>query len=259
MYSGIKSGIADIGHSGFIYNRGVFTAMESFSLPHGFESGTEATRVVNEFSQNFKLKEFAAAKILYLHALGPAMLHSKAKVTKLSDLRGMRVRSSGSITDMVKLLGGIPVSMTQSKVYESLAKGVADATLSPIEVLKRYKQAEVIEYTLQDKSIAYSNTFYVMMNLEKWNSLPKDVQQTIDQVSREWAIKHGQAWDSSDDEGRKYTLAQNNKILKLSKAESAKWSKALHPVIAKYVNKANKKGLPGQAYVDFIKFSVERE
>ena len=259
IYYGVINGITDIGQSVFGYNRGVFPAMEAFSLPHGFKSAPEATRVLNEFHRYFKPKETSRVKVLYLHAHGPAMLHSKKKIEKLEDMHGVKVRSYGFNAAMVEALGGIPVSMSQAEVYEALSKGVVDATFSPIETLKGWKQAEVIDYSIEIEGVAYSTAMYIIMNRHIWESLPQDIKNTIEEINREWIIKTGEAWDSSDEEGREYTIAQDNKIIGLDKEESNRWAKAVSPVVANYVANANKLGLPGQDYVDFIRNSLKSE
>ncbi|MBN1832603.1 MAG: TRAP transporter substrate-binding protein [Deltaproteobacteria bacterium] len=259
IYNGILNGITDIGQSVFGYNRGVFPAMEAFSLPHGFKSAPEATRVLNEFHKHFKLKETSRIKILYLHAHGPAMLHSKKKIEKLEEMRGVKVRSYGFNAAMVKALGGIPVSMPMSEVYEALSKGVVDATFSPIEALKGWKQAEVVDYSIEIEGVAYSTAMYAAINRHKWNSLPQDIKETIEEINQEWRVKTGEAWESSDEEGREYTLAQCNEIIELGKEESDRWAEAVSTVITDYVDNTKEKGLPGQDYVDFIRASLKKD
>ncbi|RLB06839.1 MAG: C4-dicarboxylate ABC transporter substrate-binding protein, partial [Deltaproteobacteria bacterium] len=159
---------------------------------------------------------------------------------------------------VAKALGAVPVAMGQGGTYEALQKGVVEATFSPIEVLKGWKQAEVIKYTIECYSIGYTSAFYVLMNKKKWDSLPKDVQKVFDEVSAEWIAKHGEAWDSSDREGRKFTLSLGNKIIPLSKKESARWAKAVQPVIDGYIKKVESKGLPGKKYVKAIKKLIKK-
>ncbi len=256
VYYGVINGITDIGNSIFGYNRGVFPAMEAFSLPHGFTSASGATQVLNEFYKHFQPEETARVKILYLHGHGPAMLHSRKKVERLEDMRGLKVRSYGFNAAMVAALGGIPVSMTQAEVYEALSKGVVDATFCPIEALKGWKQAEVIDYSIEIPGMAYSTAIYVMMNKDVWKSLPPDIQKTIEEINQEWIIKTGDAWNISDEEGKEFTLSQNNQVIKLDKKESERWVKAVTSVISDYVTETEKKGLPGQDYVDFIQNSL---
>jgi len=214
--------------------------------------------VNNEFYKKFRPKELDEVKVLYLHAHGPGLLHSKKAVYKLEDLKGLKIRSTGFSAKVAKALGAVPVAMPQGATYEALQKGVVDATFSPMEVLKGWKQAEVIKYTIECFSIGYTTGMYVIMNKKKWNSLPKDVQKVFEEVSEEWIAKHGEAWDASDEEGRKFTLSLGNKIIPLSASESARWARAVRPVIDEYVAGAEKKGLPGKEYVEAIRNLIKK-
>lgn len=258
IYDGMLKGITDIGFSVLGYSRGVFPAMEAIDLPMGYPNGKVATAVINDFVKKFKPKELSKVKVLYNHAHGPGILHSKKPVRNMEDLKGLKIRSYGFNAKLAEALGGVPVAMGQGGVYEALQKGVVDATLSPIEVLKGWKQGEVIRYTTECYSVGYTAGFFVFMNLNKWNSLPPDVQKVMDEVSAEWSAKHGEAWDSSDKEGREFTLSLGNKIIPLSQEESARWAKAAAPVFDAYIKDKTSNGLPAKDYVDFIRESVKK-
>ena len=257
VYGGVLKDIADIGMSVFAYSRGVFPSMEAIDLPMGYPDGKAATLIINNFYNKFKSKDLSKVKVMYLHAHGPGLLHSKKAVNKMEDLKGLKIRSTGFCAKVVEALGGVPVAMGQGGTYESLQKGVVDATFSPIEVLKGWKQAEVIKYTTECYSVGYTAGFYVLMNLAKWNSLPEDIRTVIEKVNKEWIAKHGKAWDDSDKAGREFTLSKGNKIIPLSKEESARWAKAAQPVIDGYVNKKKEMGLPSKDYVDFIRTAIK--
>ncbi|MBL7205954.1 MAG: TRAP transporter substrate-binding protein [Desulfobacteraceae bacterium] len=258
IYDGICKGIADIGMSVFAYSRGVFPSMEAMDLPLGYPNGKAATEIINEFYNKFKPKELSKVKVMYLHAHGPGLLHSKKAVNNLEEMKGLKVRSTGFCAKVVEALGGVPVAMGQGETYESLQKGVVDATFSPMEVLKGWKQGEVIKATTECYSVGYTAGFYVVMNLAKWNSLPKDVQKVIVEVSKEWIPKHGEAWDESDKAGREFTLSLGNKIIPLSEEESARWAKAAAPVVDSFIKDQTAKGLPAKDYVDFIEAGVKK-
>lgn len=258
IYDGVQKGIADIGMSVFGYSRGVFPAMEVIDLPNAYPDGKTATQVINDFYQKFKPVELSKVKVLYLHAHGPGILHSKKEVDKLEDLKGLKIRSYGFNADMVTALGAVPVALPISGVYEALQKGVADATFVGSEALKGWKQAEVIKFTVGCYGIGYSAGQYVVMNLDKWKSLPKDVQTVFEQVSMEWIPKHGAAWDKSDKEGLEYSLSLGNKFIKLSAEENARWADAVRPVTNGYIEAMNKKGLPGKEYVTFVRDQVKK-
>lgn len=258
IYDGVLKGISDIGMSVFGYSRGVFPSMEAMDLPMGYPNGKAATAIINDFYNKFKPKELNKIRVMYLHAHGPGLLHSKKAVNKLEDMKGLKIRSYGFNAKVAKALGGVPVAMGQGGVYEALQKGVVDATLSPIEVLKGWKQGEVIKYTIECYSVGYTAGFYVAMNLNKWNALPKDVQKVIIDVNNEWITKHGIAWDDADKAGREFTLSLGNKIIPLSKAESARWASAAAPVVDGYIKAKAAKGLPAKDYVETIKALVKK-
>jgi TRAP-type C4-dicarboxylate transport system substrate-binding protein len=89
------------------------------------------------------------------------------------------------------------------------------------------------------------------MNKDKWNSLPADVQKIIEQINREWAVKHGEAWDTSDAKGIVFFLNQGSEIIGLDAKEGERWKKAVAPIIEDYKANMNKKGFKGTEIVDF--------
>jgi TRAP-type C4-dicarboxylate transport system substrate-binding protein len=109
----------------------------------------------------------------------------------------------------------------------------------------------VITSTTEDYGAGYTIMFFVAMNKKKWEALPKEVQQTIEQVNKEWIQKTAELWDKIDKEGREYTLSRGNKIIPLSKEEDARWAKAVEPVLAEYVKNMKEKGLPGEEALKF--------
>lgn len=251
-YDGVVKGISDIGMSVVSYVKGRFPLSEVVDLPLGYKSGTQVTNLCNAFFEKFKPKEFDDVKIMYMHGHGPGILHTvKKPVEKLEDLKGMKIRGTGTSIKVAAALGASPVAMPQTETYDALQKGVVDGLLSPIETLKGWKFAEVIKCTTQNFGSAYSIMFFVAMNKKKWESLPKDVQETIEKINKEWIVKTGKNWDEIDKEGAKTTLEKGNKIIPLSKEEDARWAKAVKPVFDEYVKNAKAKGLPGEEALNF--------
>jgi len=258
MYDGILKGVADIGMSLFAYTAGRFPTMEALDLPLGYQSGRVATFVANDFYEEFMPEEMNEVKVLYLHAHGPGLLHSKKMIETMEAFEGLKVRCTGFSKKTVEALGGVPVAMPQGAAYEALQKGVVEATLAPMEVLKGWNQAEVINYTTDCKSIGYTTAMYVIMNLDKWNSLPKDVQKAFEKVSKEWIRKHAEGWDKADQDARQYTIEQDNQIIPLRVEENERWAKAVRPVIDEYAQSLEDKGLPGKEYVEYIKKRISK-
>lgn len=253
-YDGVVKGISDIGMSVLSYTKGRFPLCEVIDMPLGYTGGLQATRTANAFYQKFKPKELDDVEVMYLHAHGPGFFNTKTPVSKMEQLEGMKIRCSGTSAKVVKALGATPVAMPQNEAYEALSKGVVEGVVSPIEALQGWKFAEVIKSTTRDYGAAYSLGFFVVMNKKKWQSLPKEVQDTIQKVNQEWIQKTGQLWDKIDKDGTAYTLSKGNQIIDLTKEENERWAKTVQPVLDDFVKETKAKGLPGD---EALKFCLE--
>ena len=250
-YDGVEKGISDIGMSVLGYTRGKFPLSEVIDLPLGYTSGRIATDLVNAYYRKFTPKEFSAVKIMYLHAHGPGFLHTKKPVATLADLKGLKIRCTGLAAKIVSALGGTPVAMPMGETYDALSRGVVDGSMAPQESLEGWKWGEVVTSSTECYGAAYSTAFFVAMNKAKWDTLPADVQQTIEKVNEEWIPKTGAAWDEMDKGGKNFALARGNKIISLSPEENEKWSKAVQPILDGYVKSVTEKGLPGAEALGF--------
>lgn len=250
-YDGVVKGIADIGQSCFAYTRGKFPLMEVTDLPLGYKSGVQATNLVNAFYTKFQPKELDEVKVLYLHAHGPGILHSKTPITTLEEMAGKKIRATGLAAKIVTSLGGAPVGTAMPETYDALRTGVAEGALAPIESLQGWKWGEVITSTTTNYGSAYTTGMFIIMNKGKWNALPPDVQKVFEEVSREWIPKQGQLWDEIDKEGMEFTKARGNKIIALSPEEDAKWTARVKPLLDEYVVGSKEKGLPGDEALKF--------
>ncbi len=252
IYEGVLQGASDMGESVVAYTRGRFPATEAVCLPVGFPDAKTATRVANDFYEKFMPKEFSGVKVLLLHAHGPGILHSKKPIRTLEDIKGVKIRTDAFSSKTAQALGAVPVAMSMAQAYEALQRGVAEAIFAPMEAMQTWKLADVVQYTTDTQCIGYTDVFYNVVNLDKWNALPKDIQKVFEEVSREYVPKFAALWDNTDEKARQYCAKVGHKIIPLSKAEQARWVGAVQPVMADYVKDADAKGLPGKDYLQFI-------
>jgi TRAP-type C4-dicarboxylate transport system substrate-binding protein len=129
-----------------------------------------------------------------------------------------------------------------------------DGSMAPMESMEGWKWGEVVKFTTLSYGSAYSTAFFVVMNKEKWNALPAEVQKTIEKVDAEWIEKTGKLWDEADQSGREFSLKLGNKIIPLSPKENQRWAAAVRPVLDNYVKRMKEKGLPGE---EALKFCLE--
>ena len=256
-YDGVVTGIADIGMTVLAYSRGRFPVASAIDLPMGYSTGVQATAVANAVLNKFEPKEFDDTKMMFVHAHGPGLLHTRDKaVSNLDEIKGLKIRSTGTSGLVAAALGASPVGKSMGECYQMLQKGVVDGSFHPVESNKGWKLGEVVNSMTQNFSTAYTTTFAVFMNKDKWAALTPDQQKIITQINGEWATKHGVAWDEADKLGMEFFLSKGGKVIPLSDAESKRWAEAVIPVIDDYIKTATENGIDGKAVVEFIKTNM---
>jgi TRAP-type transport system periplasmic protein len=255
IYDSTVKGICDIGHSIQAYTTGRFPLTEVIDLPLGYTSGIQATRLINAFYKKFKPKEYDDTHILYMHAHGPGYFHTKKIISSLDEVKGMRIKSSGLSAKIVSAIGAVPVTMPIPETYDALQRGLADGVLLNNDILKSLKFGDFCKCTVLNSGIAYTVSFFVTMNKEKWNSLPPDIQRIFEQVSEEYAEKMGRAWDDADREAEEWVRQKGeHKFVKASKEDVAKAREKVKPLLNDYVQNMKAKNLPGE---EALKFSLD--
>ncbi len=250
VFDSVKKGIADLGDTFASYTKGRFPLIETIDLPYGYKSAAMGTKLTNAFYNKFKPKEYDDVKIMFFYTAGPQMLCTKKPVTKLEELKGLKIRSTGSSAKIVEHLGGAPVGMPMGEAYDAIARGVVNGVVAPTEVMKGWKLGEVLSYCTQ-YGASHVNAAYIFMNKNKWNSIPAGDQKIIEQINAEWIEKTAKNWDDADKEGADMLAQKGGKVLQLSKEEEARWKAKLQPMFDEYIKELKAKGLPGEEAVKF--------
>lgn len=250
-YDGVVKGISTVCSSALSYTRGRFPLMEVSDLPLGYKNAAAAAKLSNAVYKKFQPKELSDVKVMFFHATGPTILHTKKPVKKLEDLEGMKIRTTGLGAKIITALGATPVAMPMGDTYDALSKGVVEGSTAPIASLEGFKWGEVVKYTTENFGTAFTTVFFVVMNKKVWNSLPPNVQKIIEQINEEWIDKIGKVWDKYDLSGRNFALKLGNTIIPLSKEEEEKWVKKVRSTLDDYVKVMKAKNLPGDEALNF--------
>jgi len=181
-----KNGVADLGWCFHGYWPGLTPLADVISLPAlGFRTAEEGSQILWRLYEKFPSiqRQFADNKVLLLYTSHPYMLITTKKwVKKLEDMKGMKIRMTGGPpTEMLKALGGVPMLIPMPENYISLQKGVIDGMGAPWEAIHGFRLYEVVKYYTEVPFPAVY--FSISMNRNKWNSLPRDIQDAIMSVS----------------------------------------------------------------------------
>ena len=254
VYDGVVEGISDIGMSVLAYTMGRFPATQLVDLPHAYPNGWVATKMVNDFYEEFTPAEFDDVHALYFHAHGPGVVFTTKKpVRTMEDLKGLVIRSTGVGAKVMEALGAEGYGASQGEAYELMSKGTIDGSFTPREVLKGWKQAEVVKYVTGCYDVGNTANMFVVMNKDKWDSLPGNTKQIFSEVSEEWIEKHGKVWTYYDKVGIDYFLTfEGRELIELSDGEMARWVDAVKPLIDEYIAEKTAMGLPAADYEEYL-------
>ncbi len=249
IFDGVISGTADIGNFAMSYQPGRFPVSEAIDLPVGFNNARAASMALFDLIQKYQPKEFAKVKLITVFTCPPADIMTKMPVKSVRELKGMELRTSGTGTDVLRKIGAIPIGMPQSEAPEAIQKGIVKGNVSSMEILKDFNFASYLPYATEANLFVVS--FAVVMNKEKFNSLPEDVKKAIDSLSREQAEWTGAYVDNHVKEALEWSKKKyNHQVIPLSAADRNEITRLTKPIIDDYVKRITSQGLPGK---DIIK------
>src|SRR3972149_8513927 len=185
-WNALKSGVADMAWNFHGYWPDLTPLADVITLPSmPFTSAEKGSEVLWKLYEKFPAiqKEFQDVKVLMLWTSNPYfLLTTKKQVKTLEDLKGMKIRvTGGPPTDQMRALGAVPTAIPMPDNYLSLDKGVIDGMGAPWEAMHGFRLYEGLKYyTRVPLSAVY---FSMAINKQKWESLPKDIQQAITSVS----------------------------------------------------------------------------
>lgn len=256
-YEAAVGGIVDISLASQSWSPGRFPLTEVLELPLGYNSALQGTKLANVFYKKFRPKEFDDVKVFYFWAPGPGYVMTVKPIDSIKGLKGLKLRAGGNQAKVARAIGAIPVSVPMGDIYEGLQRGVIDGLFFYAESLKGWKYADFIRGMQDNPGMKFTGGGVIVMNKQKWNSLPTDIQKIMEQVSEEWIDKIGKVFDETGNEGIEYGLSKGMKIFKASPEEVNITINKMKPALDEYVKNMKEKGLPGEEALkfcqDFIK------
>lgn len=182
----VESGGVDLGWVFTSFYAGQFPLTDVVTLPMiGFGDPVVGTNVLWDLYEKYPemANEWAGFKLLNLYGNPGNIFCSKDKpVDSADDIKGLIMRAPGGpLTTFVTKLGGSPISMSPPDMYEAMQKNNITAFI--------FETAGVTNFKLQDVTDYYTElplchgVFSLIMNQEKWDSLPKEYQDAIASVT----------------------------------------------------------------------------
>lgn len=236
----VEMGLTAVGHWGG-YNP-VFQFTDYFLIIEDNDHWFRARDAVHPILE--ALYEEQNVKLLHYSAYGGNAIGSKVFIEKLGDMKGLKIRAPvpGALASL-EGWGATPAKVAAAEVYDALAKGAIDAAVTSWASFYTRKFYEVVDHFVGP---IWWTVWVTFMNLDTWNSLPKDIQATIMEVSAEVEAQSLELAKSFDE----MALAELRKVgtVKILTAqEKAVWAEPLKPIYDAWLEQSAAAGYGDQA------------
>lgn len=263
LYRQVRDGAADIVWTVTGYTPGVFPRSEVFELPTVHTSSARATTLAIQDSFDAIAADFKDVKPLLVHVHAGQALHLvDGCVSGLTGLNGKKLRTpSRTGAWMIEAWGAEPVGMPVPALPQALSKGVVDGALLPFEIMPPFKVHELTKCSMTARADGRFGTavFLFAMNKDRYQSLPGDLKQIIDDNSgAAIAEMAGSLWDAIESPGQKLQKKTGSPVAELDDAATAAFTTANHKVVERWVAEANKAGIDGAALVTAARAAIEK-
>lgn len=178
QYEAMMNGLQDASMILPSYTQKLFPDFSIFALPFMFRSANEASRATWKMYEKGLLRGLEKVHVVATFTNDNSGMHFQKKISRLSNIKGKKIRAAGpGEANAIKLMGGVPVSMSITQVAESLNRGVIQATLNGWSALQSFRITPLIK-THVDLPFGV-RSFFVGITKTKFDSLPAKARQAI--------------------------------------------------------------------------------
>ncbi len=178
---------------------------------------------------NFMVKQYKAVGVQYLGHFsgdvktGSHYMYTQEPVANIGDLKGRKIRVPPLTRFVVKAVGAEPVTLPPGEVYIALDRGTVEGFTWPYyDGFTAFGWQEVSKFLIDHP--LYRNGIGMAMNLEKWDSLPKDLQDIFHEAivaTQSWAL----GWVAAHQAVQlKAMIKGGMKAIKFEDAEAKQWA-----------------------------------
>lgn len=212
IYSSVAAGTYDIGATGTGYSPGVFPLHEVFNIPGNI---TRPNAYVMSLAKKDTVAEYPLLQAEYdavgLHlnhvwSVGPGwfLMLPGENVSVMADFTDKEIRSpTPGATCAITELGGTPVSMSMDEAKEAFENELLQGILCPTDTPVGFGLGDYVrEATFAPAT--YDFVFVLVMNPDKYDSLPAEVKAILDEVNDETPAYYGQLRTWGEEHGLEY-------------------------------------------------------
>jgi TRAP-type transport system periplasmic protein len=185
----VLDGVADMAFVIPGITPGRFADNTVIELPGIFQNARDSSLAYLALSRSGQMHGYEKYYIVAAFGAVPSSIHTKKPVKSLNDLKGMKIRATNATEEkVIRALGAASVLLPTNDAAEAIARNTIDGTAMQPVPLVDFGIARLTNYHYQaHMGIA---PLAVLMNREKYNSLPQAAKDVIDRYSGRWIVDH---------------------------------------------------------------------
>ena len=227
---------------------------------------SQRSQVYTELYQKFPevQAEWSNVKVLCLAALYEGPMASSVPYYTLEDLEGRKYVGAGAIqSKKLQALGLTPVAVAPPETFMSIQTGLVDGVGITWFFYRDFGLFQVMPYVTRVPFTQFP--FAWVMNLDKFNELPSDVQEVIEDMFESGYIASlfdDMLWEEETMIRNEAPDTLGSTIIELPPDELARWAEIDGETAREYAAELEDEGLPGMAILEEMlsleeKYAVE--
>lgn len=247
----VEIGLTDIGWVGAVWEASKLPLQNvTYNNPFVTDDLPALLELFNELHDRMPAlaKAWTDHNQMLLGASGVETYHlmTNFPVRRLDDLKGRKILAPGPSSTWLRGTGAVSVNGGLTTYYTQIRTGVADGVLTIVTGAYPYKLHEVAPFiTLVNIGAQFNGGMAI--NLDTWKSLPREVQEILHQLGREYSRVMAREVMERYDLALEGMAREGATITTLAEAERAKWINGLPDLGSAWVAANERRGLPAAA------------
>jgi len=254
IYDGVINGSADVGYWQTNYSTGRFPLCNLTEYPGvSYTCSTSASYVFRDYLEALQPAELSDVHVMMASGTGLGAIVSSTEIHSLADLAGKQVRATAVNAEVLSANGITPTSMAWPECYEGLRTGLVDGVFTHIEAACNANLFEVGPNVMITPFGSNSNI--IIMNKEKYESMPAAQQELFDELCNEVFEEFGCKYIANPEylEKMRVSLPEFETMTWLEGEALEEAMAACEPITAAYVESLNEQGLDGDGALVLLK------
>ena len=150
-------------------------------------------------------------------------------VHTVADVKGLKIRTMENPIHLAawKQMGANPTPMSFSELFTAMQQGTVDGEENPIGIITGNSFQEVEKYIMISEHVY--TPYYVVMNLDKWNSLSPAQQEAVEKAMAEATTYQYAQSQKYEDEGIGVMEAAGCTVIVFDEATKLEFKAAVEP------------------------------